>query len=47
MKCQNCELGIFDPNWGEWKCKKNAHRVYVAEEVEYCKDYKQKPKTKK
>lgn len=47
MKCATCQHGIFDPTWGEWKCKKNAHRIYVEEEVEWCKGYKEKPKTKK
>lgn len=47
MKCKTCEHGIFDPNYGEWKCKNNPNRVYTEEEVEWCRKFKKKSKTKK
>lgn len=47
MKCANCENGVFDPNYGEWKCRKNPNRVYTEEEVDWCRDYKNTSKPKK
>lgn len=47
MKCAKCEHGILDPNWGDWRCKKSPNRVHTKEEVEWCRDYKEKTKEEK
>ena len=26
--CSTCEHSVFDPIWGEWKCKVLHHRIY-------------------
>lgn len=38
--CKTCSNAIFDPHWGEYKCKILQHRIYKPEEVLNCKNYK-------
>ena len=41
-KCETCENSIFDPVWGEHKCKIKGHRIYWPDDVVDCPDYKKK-----
>lgn len=39
--CVFCEHSIFDPRWGEVKCKRYQHKIYYPEfYAEDCPNYK-------
>ena len=47
--CKNCIFGVFDEQWGEYKCKAYAIRIYDLNKASDCKLYKpekEKNKTK-
>ena len=37
--CSTCEHSVFDPIWGEWKCKILGHRIYHPVATEECMYY--------
>lgn len=34
--CSTCEHSVFDPLWGEWKCKVLQHRIYHPVATDDC-----------
>lgn len=40
-KCKTCEHGILDERWGEYKCKKQLHRINSNARVS-CRSYKRR-----
>lgn len=38
-KCSECSNALFDPIWGEWKCKVTENFVYYP--VFNCENYKE------
>lgn len=38
--CKNCENAVFDPLWGEYKCKVRKTTVYILLEPSECPSYK-------
>ena len=46
--CKDCVNAIYDPTWGEYKCKIRQQRIYKILDSDDCKDYKKNnKKTKK
>lgn len=41
--CKNCEHSVFDPLWGEYKCKARETRIYILLDSSECSDYKKGP----
>lgn len=41
--CKNCEHSVFDPIWGEYKCKARGTRIYILLDSSECSDYKKGP----
>lgn len=40
--CKNCEHAVFDPLWGEYKCKARETRIYILLDSSECSDYTKK-----
>lgn len=40
--CTNCEHAVFDHVWGEYKCKKFEHRIYILLDSSECPEYAKK-----
>ena len=40
--CKNCAHSIFDPLWGEYKCKVNLVRYMLGHKPVDCPDYEKK-----
>lgn len=40
--CKNCANGIFDEQWGEYKCKVYKHRIYDVDKYLDCPSHKAK-----
>lgn len=40
--CKNCEHAVFDPLWGEYKCKVRKTRIYILLDSSECSDYTKK-----
>ena len=40
--CKTCVNSVFDPLWGEYKCKKREIRIYKPSKQIECADYKEK-----
>jgi len=38
--CVDCEHSVFDPVWGEYKCKKFERRIYILLNSSECPEYK-------
>lgn len=38
-ECKNCKHGIFDPVWGEYKCRVRQHRIYKKPSIDICELY--------
>lgn len=41
MNCRQCEHCLFDPLWGEFKCKERATILYILLHADECKDFKE------
>ena len=42
-KCRTCKNSIFDPVWGEYKCKRLGHTIYNPEVHADCEFYDENP----
>lgn len=45
--CKDCAHSVFDELWGEYKCLKGQHRIYILVSSENCPNYKKKDNEKK
>lgn len=44
--CIDCKHSVFDPMWGEYKCKKFERRIYILLSSSECCEYEKEPKKK-
>lgn len=40
QNCTTCANAVFDPLWGEYKCKVRKTTVYILLDSTECRDYK-------
>lgn len=45
--CKDCIHSVFDPLWGEYKCKHHQRRVYILLSKDECPNYKKDPNPEK
>lgn len=44
--CKTCKHSVFDPTWGEYKCKSRGTRIYILLNSSECPEYKKDPEKK-
>lgn len=37
--CIDCKHSVFDPTWGEYKCKRFERRIYIFLSSSECPEY--------
>lgn len=40
--CKHCKHSLFDILWGEYKCEKNQHILYILLEEDECPNFDKK-----